>query len=1207
LFENTKEAEHNLTNAVVLYTGTLSTILSWKPYSMMLTKYMKLVKAKPQMLKLLLRVVVGIINGFHFNAVQPPPPGRSKPKPKPKALAGAANPSSKPPPPSYLCKFCKVPGHWVTECPSIGAVAEADADGDGLPKGTPQEHSIHLACTKRIIPALYSHLTIKDEEGAGLTMRPQIALAIVNLLVKLPKVTLEAKLPQLVVKLTAVLRDRLQSTRDQARTTLGDIMQILGPFYAPFVIKELKSGLTRGYQLHVLGYTVHYVLQGLGDNLPAGCLDDAVEECVAIFIDDVFGIQAEEKEEYQIAAKLKEARNTQSFDSFRILGRAVNPKSLAAMFESLKDVMCTSESLKKSEKLDEIFRNLCTGINANVGMTPVAKMQVALDLIHTNYKLSKEGKKSKIDKSHREESIKIFKAEPGRVRPIDANFNTNAHLLVELGILLLLTLLKQGKVSRGEEEHLEHLNSLVPTLTECLQSKYNKLAGLAIRALALTLKFGEELLPSLNAHVGRINQRVFKLMRIGGQSQAAVDLNQACFRLIAVLVRDCPWHAVTENEVKVLLSFAEQDLETSGKQNTVFVVLKAIIARKLIATELYDVMDRVSELMIRTHAPGIRELCRQVLLPFLLEYPLGKKRLEKQINFLVSNLDFEHETGRESALTMLESVTIKFPAEIVEEYADLFFVSLIKQLVNGTSPLLRETASNCLQLLIDSVGPAKQDVLHSMAVCWMEQGSPELCRAAVQVVSLFVETMHKGYSRYVAETVPALKKVLLDNAPDLDEDGHLVDRNASFTVDGVEDDAWEVVYLALGAVSKIFGVFPKELEMSVIIAPAASEAAAAPADEDEAGRSKKKRRKDRGKVLVETGKGDENSRMWSAVEAWLLYDHAWVRLAAARLFRVYITARDPAVFVKPAGNEYLALPGVVFRVGKAFTTQLESTRMSKDLGDVLVKNLVFVVRVLAAIHAEYEASPAGMAAAAANAAAAAAIAGNSKAGDDAAGAAAAAAAAAGAAAGEGGDLDAFWNSAEAIGTAVPSAKVAAVGAQTRRGRSKNPSGLMWTIKQLGYMARQETNTTPEVAVRRDCVFKVVAAMVQFMGTVDRIKPFLDTIVESLYRTEENEASPDDIKDLSSQVQKLVQKTVGNAAFFTSFNAARDKVAKARAARKLERLQEAVIDPTKAAQRKIKDNLKKKFSRKRKIQRLREEAGKSSKRIYRPGQEPGSNA
>lgn len=46
----------------------------------------------------------------------------------------------------------------------------------------------------------------------------------------------------------------------------------------------------------------------------------------------------------------------------------------------------------------------------------------------------------------------------------------------------------------------------------------------------------------------------------------------------------------------------------------------------------------------------------QIFLQFLLDYPLGVKRLEHHLQFLVANLSYPHDTGRVSVLTLLNAV-----------------------------------------------------------------------------------------------------------------------------------------------------------------------------------------------------------------------------------------------------------------------------------------------------------------------------------------------------------------------------------------------------------------------------------------------------------------------------------------------------------------------------------------------------------------------
>ena len=52
----------------------------------------------------------------------------------------------------------------------------------------------------------------------------------------------------------------------------------------------------------------------------------------------------------------------------------------------------------------------------------------------------------------------------------------------------------------------------------------------------------------------------------------------------------------------------------------------------------------------------MRSLCSATLLQFLLDYPLGPKRLAQHLAFLAANLSYEHETGRLAVLETLQLV-----------------------------------------------------------------------------------------------------------------------------------------------------------------------------------------------------------------------------------------------------------------------------------------------------------------------------------------------------------------------------------------------------------------------------------------------------------------------------------------------------------------------------------------------------------------------
>ena len=127
--------------------------------------------------------------------------------------------------------------------------------------------------SKRVVPELRGQLV------SGETVRPSVAQALVKVLRLLPPELMRAELPRTLQSVANLLKLRLQRLRDDARTVLVAMATDLGPEYFPFTLEGLRSALPPyGYTAHVLGYTVHSVLQGVAPKLSAepGSIDDCL-------------------------------------------------------------------------------------------------------------------------------------------------------------------------------------------------------------------------------------------------------------------------------------------------------------------------------------------------------------------------------------------------------------------------------------------------------------------------------------------------------------------------------------------------------------------------------------------------------------------------------------------------------------------------------------------------------------------------------------------------------------------------------------------------------------------------------------------------------------------------------------------------------------------------------------------------------------------
>lgn len=96
------------------------------------------------------------------------------------------------------------------------------------------------------------------------------------------------------------------------------------------------------------------------------------------------------------------------------------------------------------------------------------------------------------------------------------------------------------------------------------------------------------------------------------------------------------------------------------------------------------------------------------MLSYLLDYPLGTK-LKNHLEFYLTQLDYEHETGRQSSLEMLATMFETFPNKLLTQYASFFFVPLVSRLLNDDSANCRKLAALAIKSLLNkvSISPVK--------------------------------------------------------------------------------------------------------------------------------------------------------------------------------------------------------------------------------------------------------------------------------------------------------------------------------------------------------------------------------------------------------------------------------------------------------------------------------------------------------------------
>lgn len=811
----------------------------------------------------------------------------------------------------------------------------------GLPQSKEELESlisaIHQTVNESVLPRLHKCLTAKvqrDEEHKAVkskevkdeeVVRIPIAFAMVKLMQTLPPHIMEANLPGILIKVCVLLRNRFQEIRDVARGTLVKIIQTLGIRYLHYLLKEMQGVLVKGYQVHVLTFTVHQLLSTLSPTLSSGHLDPCMNMLIDIFNNELFGAVAEEKEVKGIVSKLMEARHSKSMDSYELLARFCSKESITKLILPLKEILESSSSLKVCSRVGAVLRRLNLGLLVNSGMTPQDILLLCHGLISESLPLltKRDKEKSKAqpppDLRLPPPSCLLLPPTPKRGGQRAAvSCRTNMHILVDSGLKLLHLSLKRGKVTSAEDSALEMLDPFVLLLLECLNSMHVKVITEALVGFTWLLKFP---LPSVVTNAQQLTKQLFVLLKDYSKAGAARGENyllvQNCFKTITVLVKNVTKNTISETQLQVLLGYAEEDIYDQSRQATAFSLLKAILSRKLVVPEMEDVMKKVAKLSVNGGNSMIRVHCRQIYMKYLLDYPLGNK-LRHHLDFVVAQLSYEHDTGRESALEMMAFIFQSFPQKILQKNCTLFFAPLALVVVNDDSARCKKMAAMTIKALLTQLDINSRNTQYKLVETWLQSEKSALKRLGAQICGLFVEVEEDKFSRRLESLLTLIEtEIHPDSYEDIEEEQE-------------ERGADRLLFSYLILLTKLC-THCGLLEMTMY--------------------------------------SETLTQIWSHTEAHLRHPHSWVWLTASQLFGQLFASQQPDQLLSlwrqgAQASEQSAAKVFIFRsldkkmreLALAFCYQLQSKYLDLTSGEQVIKNLLFVAKTIYLISPESDIS-----------------------------------------------------------------------------------------------------------------------------------------------------------------------------------------------------------------------------------------------------------
>ncbi|KAG1788657.1 armadillo-type protein [Suillus plorans] len=865
----TASLDHLLVSEAINSIGRIAKQLGWSAYSALVYKYIRASKDKSEGVRVYVRALVAILENFHFSVEE--------------------------------------------------AVQQVDASADDIANSDHEESveeslpippadkqdtkKIADAVHTRLLPSLLAYLSNRDETEDSL--RIPISMGIAKVALHLPSASRDLQVGRLLTVLSQILRSKSQDTRDLVRDTICRIAVALGSPYLPILFRELRAALLRGPQLHVLAFVFHAVLTHVtsaqGSNDPAvQDLDNCVADIAHVSAEVVFGESGKDVQHEDFRTKMREVRSSSSkgFDCFGLAARYVSPKRISALLLPLRSIIAETGSLKILQQVDEVLRRVASGLNSNARLTPAELLILCHTLISQNAKFLQEAPKPKASKT-----IKKADAIVQRQRQIVVNtdhYTNNSFRFVVFGLELFNTAFRRSRFDFQDKQIINRLDPLVKLIGNALYSSSEPVLIASFKASASILQCP---LKSVSSSAPVIARQILAIVRSTGSGES--EIAQAGLKALASILRECEGAQVKEKDLLFLIELVSPYLEDFDRQSTVFALLRAIVARRLIVPELYDVMADVSAILVTSQATQTRESARSLLLQFLLDYPQGSGRLQTTLGFFARNLSYEHASGRSSVLELLGALVNKFDSALLAKHAEMIFVALVLCLANDEDKSCREASASVLQSLIKRLGEDERKVLVGHLHAWAsQQGQAKLRAVAVQVYGLIIDALQREASPHAAALFADVQEILDDSIQSLtllDDDGDGKDMDV--------DVEWQPPYQAMLAVSKLLQTLPEHTL-------------------------------------------DAIKTTQDKLVPYLLFPHAWVRSAACRLLGVFFAFYGPTPTLE---NSHLTLQ-LMKDIAEKLCTQLKSSNLDAPLGLQIVKNLFFVGKLFCTVPSS---SPSG--------------------------------------------------------------------------------------------------------------------------------------------------------------------------------------------------------------------------------------------------------
>lgn len=767
--------------------------------------------------------------------------------------------------------------------------------------------------------------------------RAPIGIAAAKLMSQLDKDELAQAIPSLITPLSNALRSRMNEIRIQSKKVLVQVVLLLDPKYFSYVVNQVLSALVHGFRKDSIIHVIHALLSGIqdfrgepnNDEMKSFPVDDAVEKlCEAMASELEDGVHVSKTNYLNPNAsdtRLKESSNRASkvSDAAQLLASLVHfPTSAENLLKPFTKLLVSTTSSKLCSRVENVLQKIMVGFSKNASVTADEGLKLAYNLVHSNMPspslLVDDGTEDKTvlrDQLLELMSGRQFSNSPG------------SHILAELGWQLLYSLLSTSvvHVEGSSAESLKNrsvVEPFVPELLLSMRARYDSLTRISLKCAQKVLRLPISnrrnvadfmIATTIEILCGNLGVSVNRGAPIDKGTIVSDDgLFTTCLRVAAVLIHEIGHHETTgikKERIVALLQISKNVVDHCSveSRSAALSLIRSTISAKIAIPEVYDTVEHVSKLAIEVQSSSLKSSCTNIVVQFLVRFPLSKKRVRQHLEFVVRNLSYELAHGRIAAINILVALCQQLPDQSLKEEAEYFVLSLMAMVARDADRDCRKTAALALKTIFSSVTDGRVfDSMLKMAVGMLavpdknsnssqvRSGDPDLLRSGAIAISSAAQSGKLSTEQLKTCASQVTRALLYFNQM-----------------------SWDTVHAFLSCLEHIIECQPKNGQM-----------------------------KDQIELQMEL------KSFWAAIiSQFLLHKHEWVRLGASRLLGKHISTAGG----REANNKneieslYCVLwtrDGTLRSIVKTHCLQFEAMQISEELAKQALKNILCISNLI---------------------------------------------------------------------------------------------------------------------------------------------------------------------------------------------------------------------------------------------------------------------